>query len=117
MYMYVMYVHARASTLSLQLGKFPSGFRCLLLGHAFSLRAVNPDIKWPRDLLTPLPSVYFPICDEANIVKVPSGSDRTTVPDSNWEMGLRANNVGSRENNVASPSPLALALCAPRVSG
>ena len=88
-----MYVHARASTLSLQLGKFPSGFRCLLLGHAFSLRAVNPDIKWPRDLLTLLPSVYFPICDEANIVKVPSGSDRTTVPDSNWEMGSRANNV------------------------
>ena len=66
--MYVMYVHARASTLSLQLGKFPSGFRCLLLGHAFSLRAVNPDIKWPRDLLSPLPSV-----SEANIVKVPSG--------------------------------------------
>ena len=71
--MYVMYVHARASTLSLQLGKFPSGFRCLLLGHEFSLRAVNPDIKWPRDLLSPLPSVYFSICDEANIVKVPSG--------------------------------------------
>ena len=60
-----------------------------------------------------LPAVFFRFVIKQTlpqvVAKVPCGI-RTTVPDSNWEMSSRANNVGSRENNVASPPPLALSL-------